>query len=371
MDYEYDDVIENLNVLDYDYYFKVVDALLTEDVASILMLFDTIQKKGFDGDIFINGLAEHLRNLLVCKDAQTIQLLDRSQNIKERYVQQAALTPSALLITALDICNSCDIEYRMARNKRLHVEMALIKMTHIPQAIKVSQIPASVNSEEKKTVEIIDHPAQAPVEEAPKPVEEVAQSQESTPELSLTETTKVTESPAPVKAEEPAETPTPAPTPVKIKATEKHSVPKVNYADLLAEVKQSDSNGSEKEVAELSLEKIQEAWQAYLDEETKDSVRIMLQHATLELNDLEMVVTLGTSLAENTIRQENGLMDFIRKKIGRKDIILKIKVNKENAPEPPKRQKPLTSKEKYLKMRELNPSVTTLQKRFGLKPDED
>lgn len=380
---QYNDVIENLNVLDYDYYFKVVDALLTEDIASIMLLFDTIQKKGFDGDIFINGLAEHLRNLLVCKDAQTIQLLDRSQNIQERYVQQAALTPSALIITALDICNTCDIEYRMARNKRLHVEMALIKMTHIPQAIRVNQVAPSENSEEKKTVEIIDHPAQAPAVEETKQVEEAVKSPEPAPELSLPEEPKAVDNPKSengtiqqdLKQSNPENTevkpPPSTPPPVKVKAAEKHSVPKVNYADLLAEVKQNDSNGSEKELVELSLEKIQEAWQAYLNEETKDSVRIMLQHATLELNDLEMIVTLGTSLAENTLRQESGLMDFIRKKIGRKDIILSIKVNKENAPEPPKRQKPLTSKEKYLKMRELNPSVTTLQKRFGLRPDED
>ena len=147
---KYNDVIENLNVLDYDYYFKVVDALLTEDVSSILMIFDDIQRKGFDGDIFMTGLAEHFRNLLVCKDPQTIQLLDRSENIRERYLQQAMLTPTALIITALDICNTCDIEYRMARNKRLHVEMALIKMTHIPQAIKVSQLQATGEILEKK-----------------------------------------------------------------------------------------------------------------------------------------------------------------------------------------------------------------------------
>ena len=124
--------------------------MLTEDVSRILLLFDDIQRKGFDGDIFTTGLAEHLRNLLVCKDAQTVQLLDRSENIQERYVQQAALTPVALILTALDICNTCDIEYRMARNKRLHVEMALIKMTHIQQAIRVRQIKSNNVLSEKK-----------------------------------------------------------------------------------------------------------------------------------------------------------------------------------------------------------------------------
>ena len=147
---QYEAVIENLNVLDYDYYFKVVDALLVEDLSQILLIFDDILNKGFDGDIFINGLAEHLRNLLVCKDAETLSLLDRTDKLKERYLQQAALSPSALLLTALDLCNTCDIEYRMARNKRLHVEMALIKMTHIPQAIRVNTLGGGNAGVEKK-----------------------------------------------------------------------------------------------------------------------------------------------------------------------------------------------------------------------------
>ena len=84
---DYDSVIENLNVLDYDYYFRVVDGMLTEDTANVLLIFDEIFKKGFDPDIFINGLAEHLRNLLVCKDAKTLELLETSESLKKRYLK--------------------------------------------------------------------------------------------------------------------------------------------------------------------------------------------------------------------------------------------------------------------------------------------
>ena len=127
----YEDVINNLNVLDYDYYFRVVDALLTEDLSQILLLFDDILQKGFDGDLFINGLASHLRSLLVCKDPQTIALLEAGENLQERYRVQAGISPASFILTALNIANECDVNFRMARNKRLHVEMALIKMTYI------------------------------------------------------------------------------------------------------------------------------------------------------------------------------------------------------------------------------------------------
>ncbi len=131
----YQDVILNLNVLDYDYYFQIVDALLSSNLSKILLIFDDILKKGFDPEIFINGLAEHIRNVLVCKDEKTIPLLEVGQALQKKYKEQAKLSPQALLLTALNICNECDVNFKMARHKRLHVEMALIKMCHINPAI--------------------------------------------------------------------------------------------------------------------------------------------------------------------------------------------------------------------------------------------
>jgi DNA polymerase-3 subunit gamma/tau len=149
----YQDVIDNLNVLDYDYYFKIVDAFMMEDVSKVMLIFDDILRKGFDPDIFISGLAEHVRNLLVCKDAATLQLLEVSDNLKSRYQTQANLAPASFLLTLLNLLNDCDIHYRMARNKRLHVEMALIKMTYINRAVKIAQgeeLPEAA-SEKKKS----------------------------------------------------------------------------------------------------------------------------------------------------------------------------------------------------------------------------
>ncbi|MEL7427425.1 MAG: DNA polymerase III subunit gamma/tau, partial [Bacteroidota bacterium] len=135
----YEDVITNLNVLDYDYFFRVVDALLTEDIQQTLLIFDDIQRKGFDGDLFMTGLAQHLRNVLVCKDEQTLSLLDASDSLRDRYRQQAQLCGSDFILTTLNLANECDLNYKLARNKRLHVEMSLIKMASVGRAFRLAE----------------------------------------------------------------------------------------------------------------------------------------------------------------------------------------------------------------------------------------
>ena len=144
-------MIENLNVLDYDYFFQITDALLAEDLSTLMVLFDQIVRKGFESDVFINGLAEHLRNVLVCKDESTLALLETGDSLRERYRRQSQVAPASFLLTALNLCNDCDINFKMARQKRLHVEMALIKMCHINSAIKAAGATNTAGIPEKKT----------------------------------------------------------------------------------------------------------------------------------------------------------------------------------------------------------------------------
>lgn len=131
----YKNTIDNLNILDYDYYFKVTDALIAENHGEALVIFDEIVKLGFDGHHFISGLATHFRNLLVCKDKVTVQLLETTQLIKEKYIQQAEKSGSAFIMSALSIANQCDLQYKNSKNQRLQVELALVKIAHIPNAI--------------------------------------------------------------------------------------------------------------------------------------------------------------------------------------------------------------------------------------------
>jgi DNA polymerase-3 subunit gamma/tau len=136
----YLDTINNLHILDYDYYFQVVDALLEESIAKTLLIFDEILKKGFDGQNFVTGLSEHFRDLMVCKDPQMTSLLEVSESAKERYVAQSKQASLSFILSALNICNYSEIHYKASKNQRLHVELALMKLAKLPQAISLAAL---------------------------------------------------------------------------------------------------------------------------------------------------------------------------------------------------------------------------------------
>ena len=127
----YKQIVENLNILDYDYYFKITDALLSNNLPEIMVTFDNILKKGFDAHHFIIGLGEHLRNILVSKDPQTIVLIEVSENLKQNYLKQAQNCSVNFLIKSLSIISKTDVNYKSAKNQRLLVEMSLLQLTFI------------------------------------------------------------------------------------------------------------------------------------------------------------------------------------------------------------------------------------------------
>ena len=365
----YQDVITNLNVLDYDYYFKVVDALLMEDISQVMLIFDDILRKGFDPDLFINGLAEHLRNLLVCKDPATLALLEAGENLRERYSQQSALAPNTLLLTALNIANDCDVNYKMARNKRLHVEMALIKMTFIQRAVSGEIV---VESKEKKTPDLSKEnkmPEREGEKNLPiaKEVEVRHGEPAEAPDLNPSKNSEETEISSDLPKVEEPEPSLPQSSSPKLAATPQLK----GIAALVAEVK-ADEQGQEMKEKDLTQEALEKYWKQYAEEEcTQSAVRSVLKAAQLKAEANQILVAVGSTLAENNIRQEKGLMEFLRTQFRNPKLVLTIEKDENLAPEKPKVQKPLTPKEKYLKMREVNPKLTELQKRFDLRPDED
>jgi DNA polymerase-3 subunit gamma/tau len=133
----YASTVEHLNILDYDYYLRMTESLMLMDMSGVMLLYDEINSKGFEGDMFMHGFIEHLRNLMMCKDIRVAKLLDLPDNIKSKYYVQANQLNQAYIINALSILNQSEIQYKQARNKRLHVELALIKLNYLPQAIRV------------------------------------------------------------------------------------------------------------------------------------------------------------------------------------------------------------------------------------------
>jgi len=140
----YKTIINYLNVLDYDYYFKITDNILNADISSTLLTINEIIDKGFDGKHFILGLGEHLRNLLVCKDPETVKLLEVGANIKNKYLEQSARCKQRFLLLALSINNKADISYKDSNNKNLHLELALMQMCSLAAGDE------SISAEEKK-----------------------------------------------------------------------------------------------------------------------------------------------------------------------------------------------------------------------------
>jgi DNA polymerase-3 subunit gamma/tau len=134
----YQNTLEHLNILDHDYYFKLLEALLQQDMAGGMLLYDEINGKGFEGDLVLNGFAEFIRNILVCKDARAVKLLDVVEGMQAKYIATAASVNAGYLVSTLNILNEAEINYKMARNKRLHVELVIIKLNFLQQAIELS-----------------------------------------------------------------------------------------------------------------------------------------------------------------------------------------------------------------------------------------
>lgn len=129
----YKSVIENLNILDYDYYFRIVDSTQKEDIPSALLLLNDIIEKGFDSHNFLVGLADHYRNLLICKDVRTAPLLEVGEVVEQRYIEQSKQLNGQLILRALAILSKSDIEYKSSKNQRLLVEMALMQLCSLQQ----------------------------------------------------------------------------------------------------------------------------------------------------------------------------------------------------------------------------------------------
>lgn len=124
----YKDVIDNLNVLDFEYYFEIVEKALEGDISKVLLIFNEVLEKGFDGHNFVAGLNSHLRDLLVSKDEVTLRLLEATPLVKQKYLAQAQKSPVDFLYKALEIGSTCDLAYKNSKNQRLHVELSLLKL---------------------------------------------------------------------------------------------------------------------------------------------------------------------------------------------------------------------------------------------------
>ncbi|MDF1695750.1 MAG: DNA polymerase III subunit gamma/tau [Saprospiraceae bacterium] len=374
----YKDVITNLNILDYEFYFKVVDAFLREDLSDVLLIMDQIIRDGFEPEQFIQGLADHMRDLLICKDTRTIGLLDVSEGLKERYMHQAALTSKSVLLTGLDILNQCDISLPRSKNKRLYTEIALSKINFANRSIEAN-LASTTTVAEKKTKFVSKPIVSAPISNKSTP--ELAKISEKSSPSSIEHTKGSVElnenqpSPSvPPSESSHASEPVSAPKSEAPPKNNANSIPSFKKPsgidDIMASVKQEEAKLQEARKG-LNQETLEKLWNEYSQNHNSPSTKAMLEMALVSLEGKTVTVVVPSNHYKNMILEEDELKELLRKKLGTSDLMLQPKVDREAFPnvEVEKPKTLLSSKEKYQYLAEKHPLLTTLVEKLELKPD--
>ncbi len=364
----YKAVIENLNILDYDYYFQLTEALLAQQAAKSLLIFDEILNKGFDGNHFIIGLASHFRNLLVAQDPSTTQLLEVSETIRTKYLAQTQQTNASFLVSALSVANQCDLNYRSSKNQRLQVELALIKLAHLPSVLNLSSLPET-KEVKKKRVEP-DPITEIPVS-IPEKQEIVAEEVEIVPAAITPEAiVEIPEAPEPeVVPEIPSESPSIEPeVPKSVNLVAPSTlIPNLNdwaSATVVEEKKPEYVSGESAE--SVTQEMLHNRWRTYTEQVKKDgkiNLFTLLNSGNPTLNDGYLIeFTLENKVQEELLLHERvELLNFLRTDLNNFQLELKTIVA-----EQAEGKRLYTSTEKYEYMVEKNSAVEEFRKTFNL-----
>jgi DNA polymerase-3 subunit gamma/tau len=372
----YNAVIDNLNILDYDYYFQLTESILSENVAGSLLVFDEILGHGFDGNHFITGLASHFRNLLVTKDNSTLKLLEVSDGIRKKYQAQSQIAPASFLISALNISNQCDLNYKISKNQRLQVELALIKLCHIPSVINLSAagMPSPSEGEVKKKL-----------------------NPQVKPEVSTKSDYQATEKETTISLQN-FEEPVKTSTRVEVTSTEKQkdiskpesetkkpiiSIPKSSMlanSTLIPNLNDLEANYTKKEEKrteylsgesrmDFNADYLLKYWNEYatkMKNESKINIfTIMTSYPPRLLPDFIIELDIENKLQDDLLQIEKvELLNFLRTELKNFTIDFKTRILEQI-----QKKRLYTSNEKYQHMLEKNPTLEEFRKRFSLDLD--
>lgn len=366
----YQNTVEHLNILDDDYYFKLLEALYKQDMAGAMLLYEEINQKGFEGDLVLNGFATFIRNLLVCKDARAAVLLDVLEGKQTLYATTAETISASYLISALNILNEAEIQFRMARNKRLHVEMCLIKLSFLQQALQLTSEQGTIVKKK-----ITDNPIAIQQKKIPQYTVPNAGYTSTLPAAKLfieKNTHPATVAPISLpktKVEEP-----PAP-PKKVVKPSTANDSKKNLLEILRTKVNEHVNVLEvKDAEDLNFEKLTNCWNEYCERLQKDGGKPAtvgtLKMAKLNLIDeVSFSVTVQALTQQKFIEQEKmQLTDFIQQAFNNRGIRFTILVEHTLTDEIPD-QLTMNSKQRFEKMVEKYPLIKDLKERLRLDLD--
>ena len=357
----YSNTLEHLNILDEDYYFKLFDCMQQQHLSDAMLLYDEINRKGFEGDTLLEGYSEFVRNLLVSKDTRAAILLEVADDFKQKYLQAAGQISTGWLIAALNLLNEAEINYKQARNKRLHVELAIIKLCYLLQAVDLVNNEGSLSK--KKVVEKTRPVAFKSIQ----PIRVKEQEQTIIPQPVIkknNEARLIIEEPEPGIEKNVFKEPEPA-----------NEAPKKSLGSLDAIRKkvtaQHKANGNG--VKELTVEELQLCWNMFIEKlsgKKNHSAVTNFKMAELKIIDNNSIeIITENNIQQKFIEQERAeLVDDLQQYFCNRQLTYNvIIIERERTGEPA--EKPLSTREQYLKIIEEYPLVKELKDRLRLELD--
>jgi DNA polymerase-3 subunit gamma/tau len=360
-------VTENLNVLDYTYYFNITDLVIQNDIPQVLLAYNEILSKGFDGHHFIMGLASHFRDLLVCKNQQTISLLEVGDQVKKMYLEQSQQTPHDFLIEALDIANSCDLKFKTSRNQRLLVELCLMQLTSLTaqgEKKKANKLkkrfvlpPSHFKEIAGQAQEKLDSTQQVPAIATP-PIVQTNQMEEQeiqNPSSAQVDKQETIQQPQPISEEVSSKK--------RVSALSLKSIQKKQQ--LTKEINARVPNQENLPTEDFTQQQMITHWNAYTEIVKGQGKYNFLSHLTMnepKLKDGMIHLEFPNQTIKIEVERDKfELLTYMRKELKNYNVDLVIDVNELQV-----KRYAYTDKEKYEKLVEKNPNLEALRNAFEL-----
>jgi DNA polymerase-3 subunit gamma/tau len=359
----YANTLEHLNILDEDYFFRMLAYMQAEDLPEMMLLYDEIHRKGFEADTVLGGLSEFFRNLLVCKDEKIIPLLDVVESFKEKYREAAGSISPSFMISALNVLNESEIQLRQARNKRLHIELTLIKLTYLRQALDVS------TDGKKKQVDRVK-----PVQFRrlqPVPEKKLNNTSIQAPSNSV-ESQHASKAKLVIDTKLEPVTPPPSATTKSTVAQGAEIPSKITGIGQLSKIRERVSQKLQIEVIQKTIdeENLKSAWKSFIeqlksDQKNSTATNFEMMEIKMQTQDLLSVVCTGDIQIGFFNQEKNSLLEFLKNYYNHKGLSIEtefIEIPKEIHQKGPV----LSIKDQYLQMASQYPAIKELKDRLGL-----
>ncbi len=352
----YDSVIQNLNVLDYNYYFRIVDSINKHNISDCLLALDEILNHGFDGHHFITGLGSHFRDLLVSKSPETVKLLEVGENVKEKYLAQSVETSARTLVKGLELISDADTHYKTSKNQRLLVELTLIKLSSLGQSEQKKNLETKEDSSVSAEQSTMD-------EGTPEPKLEVKALEKELKEENVTPASEAKENQQTESKPEEVEKPKIASKPV-LKNT---NFSGFSIKQTLEKKQELAEEEERKDKDEFTKEQLMAKWQEYAlkaNEKNKKTLHTALTCNSPEIKENFVIehVLDNKTLFDNFNREKQSFLDYLKKELKNYFIQLQAKLVKNEKAE----VFLYTDKEKFLKLSESKPELLYLKDKLGL-----